>query len=122
MGAELPASFIAGAITVPHGIRPDFSGRAKFGDLLKEVVVRIEEETETRRETVHRESARDRPLHILHSVPEREGKFLYGCGSGFAYMITANGNWVEARNVLRRIFDYIRDQAHRGARRKYEFL
>src|SRR5207244_7119679 len=59
-----------------HLARPDPAGRAVFGQLLEEIVVRVEEEGETGRELVDLQAAVDPPADVLHAVRQGEGELL----------------------------------------------
>ena len=52
VGAQLPAALVLGAVAIAHGLGPDLARGAILGDLLEEIVVRVEEEAEPRREAV----------------------------------------------------------------------
>src|SRR5208337_3505263 len=95
---------------------------AIFGDLFKEIVVRVEEEAEARSEIVNVESAAARPLHVFDAVVDGECEFLQRGRSGFANVIAGDGDSVEARSKLRSELEGVNHQAHRGRGRIDIFL
>src|SRR5665213_2545069 len=100
MSAELPATLILGAVPVAHDVRPNGPCRAELGDLLEEVVMGVEEETESRREAVYRQAPFESPVNIFDSVAQREGKFLNRGRSSLSDVIAANRNRIKSRGVL----------------------
>ena len=98
---QLQAAVIFGAKAVTHDVGPDFPRGAILGNFLEKVAVRIKEEAETRGELVNGQPARERPLDILDAVAQREGQFLHGGRPGFADVIAADRNRIEARRVKR---------------------
>src|SRR5260370_15755236 len=69
--AQLPTALVLGAETVAHRFRPEFARRSILGDLFEEIAMRVEKETEPRRETVHRQAPRERPINLLDAVARR---------------------------------------------------
>ena len=120
--AHQPRPLVLRAEVVSHYLSPNLASRAVFGNLLKEIVVRVEEKAESRTEIVHFESAPPSPLHILHSVVQRERQFLQCRRSGLANVISADGNGVEARRELGAKLEGIDYQPHRRRRRIDIFL
>src|SRR5260370_42565451 len=117
MKTQLYAALGLGAEPVAHQVRPNLARRPILGDLLEKVIVRVEKEAQPWREFVDVEASLERPLHVLHAVPQREGQLLHGGGSRFPNMITADGNWIVARGVSGPEFDSIGHQPHGGSRR-----
>ena len=66
--AHQSGALVLSAETIFHDPRPDLAGGAVFGDLLKEVVVRVEEEAQPRPELVDIEAPAPRPFHIFNAV------------------------------------------------------
>ncbi len=116
MEAHEPGAGVFCAEAVFGQAIPDFARGAVLGDLFKEIVVRVEEETQPRAELVDVEAAAAGPLHVLDAVIDGEGQFLQGRGSGFADVVTADGNGVEARGELGAELEGVNHQAH--ARRR----
>ena len=105
-----------------HHLAPDLAGGAIFGDLLEEIVVRVEEEAESRAEIVDIESAPLRPLHVLDAVVQGERQFLQRGRTGLANVIAADRNGVEARREFRSELEGVDHQPHRRRRRIDIFL
>src|SRR5665213_1988107 len=99
-----------------HDRRPQATGRAVFSHLFEEVVVRVEEETETRRERVELESGRERRFDVGNAVREGEGDLLYRRGAGFADVVAGDGDGVPVGHLLRAVGERVHDEAHRGTR------
>jgi len=73
-----------------HHLVPDIASRTVFGDLLKEIIVRIEKEREPRCKRVDIETGSSRPFHIFDAVIESERQLLKRCRAGFADMVAAD--------------------------------
>src|SRR5262249_8245795 len=73
-------------------------------------------------EVVDLEAATGSPLDVFHSVVDGEGEFLQGGGAGFAGVVAADGEGVEARGELRAEFECVGDQTHAGRWRIDVFL
>src|SRR5436305_14966783 len=95
MEAHQPGGLVLRVEAGFHQPVPNFAGSTVFGDLLEEVVVRVEKETKARTEFINVGPATARPLHIFHSVVNRESQLLQRGSAGFAYVITADGDGVE---------------------------
>src|ERR1700676_901661 len=87
-----------------HHAIPNLARGAVLGDLLEEVVVRVEEKTQARAEVVDIKPTTARPLDIFDAVVERERQFLERGGAGLANVISADRNRVEARREFRSEF------------------
>src|SRR5207249_3704820 len=98
--AEFQAAFIGGAVAIAHDQRPDLPSRPILRDLLEEIVMRVEEETQAGRERVDRQTTLDRPIDIFDTVAKREGEFLDCRRTGFANVIARYRNRIESRHVL----------------------
>src|SRR5438552_9365025 len=96
---------------------PDSASRSVFGDLFKEVVVRIEKETQPRSEIIDVHSMIDRVLHIFNSVAKRERQFLERGRASLANVIARNRHRVEPRHFLRAKLNRVHDELHRRSRR-----
>ena len=108
-----PGALVFRAEPLFHYLRPDLARSAVFGDLLEKVVMGVEEEAEARAEFVDVETATARPLDVLDSIVEREGQLLQRGGTGFADVVSADGDGVEARGVAGTELEGVHDQAHR---------
>src|ERR1039458_10425929 len=95
-----PGPFVLGLEALLRQPIPDLPGRAVLRKLLEEIVVRVEEEAEARTELVHVEPATARPLDVLHAVVDGKCQLLKRGRAGFANVITADRNGVEARREL----------------------
>src|ERR1035438_10797130 len=87
MEAHQAGTIVLRAEAVFHQPIPDFAGGAVFCDLFEEVVVRVEEEAETRSEVVDVESASARPFDVFNSVVDGEGELLECSRARFANVI-----------------------------------
>src|SRR5207244_1702041 len=76
--SEEPRTRVLRPERVPHLAGPDPAGRAVLRELLEQIVVRVEEEGQARREVVHLESAVDPPADVFHAVRQGEGPPLSG--------------------------------------------
>ncbi len=95
-----------------HQAIPDLARGAVFGNLFEKIVVRVEKEAEPRPEVVNVEAATARPLDVFDSVVDGEREFLQRRRSGFADMIAADRDGVEARRKLRSELKGVNHQAH----------
>ncbi len=122
MEAHQAGAVVLRAEAVFHQAIPDLARGAVFGDLFEEIVVRVEEEAEARSEVVDVEAAAARPLDVFDAVVDGERQFLQRGRSGFANVVAADGDGVEARRKLRSEFEGVNHQAHRGRGRIDVFL
>src|SRR3954447_3417941 len=113
METHEPRTCLLGAEAVLHQAIPDFARRTVLRDLFEEVVMRVEEEAETRTKFVDVESAPSRPFDVFHAVIDREREFLQRSGTGFTNVISADRNGVEARRELRTELERVDDESHR---------
>src|SRR3546814_9692485 len=65
-------------------------------------------------ERIHFQPAIECRTHVRHAVGEGEGQLLHRRRPGLVHMIAADRDAVEARHVLGRIGDDVRDDPHRG--------
>src|SRR5208283_48088 len=107
---------ILGAEAILHHLSPNLAGSTILCDFLEEVVVRVEEKAEPGTEFVYVESATECPLNVFHAVVEGEGQFLQRGRAGFANVITADRDRIEARRELRSELKGVDDQPHGGSR------
>ncbi|GBD11865.1 hypothetical protein HRbin23_01545 [bacterium HR23] len=114
MGAHPPGAGVLGTVALPHRPCPDTPCRTELGDLLKKIVVHIEEETQTRSEVVYLEAPLQALLHIGETVGQGEGQFLHGGGASLPNVITADANGVPARHILRGELNGVHHQTQRG--------
>ena len=82
----------------------------------------VEEKRKPRRELVHLPGRGEGALHVLDAVAQREGQFLNRGRAGFADVIAADRDRIEARRVLGAELDRVGDQAHRRLGRIDVFL
>src|SRR5205085_5211942 len=68
-----------------HGARPDAAGGAILGDLLEEIVMRVEEKRDARHKLVNVKPGSNAPLHILDAVAQGERKLLQRGRARLAY-------------------------------------
>src|SRR5581483_7878763 len=99
MTAQHPGARIFCTVAFAHQACPQAATRPKLGDLLKEVVVHIEEEGEAWRELVDLESTLEGSFHIGQSIGQCKSKLLNGGGSCFTDMVTTNADGVPAGHV-----------------------
>src|SRR3984957_20686317 len=107
MKAHQPRALLLRAKTILHHPIPDLACRPVLGDLFKEIVVRVEKETEARAEFIYIKSTASRPFHIFHAVIQRESKLLERGRARLANVISADGNRIEARREFRSEFERI---------------
>src|SRR5258708_11930234 len=110
--AHQPSALLFGAEAVFHQPVPDFARGAELGDLLEEIVVGIEEEAEPGTKVIHVQAAATSPLHVLHAVIDGECQLLQRRGTGFADVISADGNAVELGSELGSELESINHQPH----------
>ena len=120
--AHQPGALVLRAEAFFHHPIPNLAGRAVFGDLLEEIIVRVEEEAEARTELVHIEAAPARPLDVLDAVIQSERQFLQRGRAGLANVVSADGNRVEAGREFRAELESVDHQPHRRRRRIDVFL
>ena len=96
-----------------HRAIPDAARRTIFSDLFEEVVMRVEEEREAWCEVIDGESAAERPLDVLDPIVEGEGEFLQRRRTGFADVVSGDGDGIEARRVKGAELEGVDHQPHR---------
>jgi hypothetical protein len=97
-----------------HQGRPQGAGGAQLGDLHEEVHADVEEEAEPGREGVDREALGQRRAHVFEPVGQREGELLHQRRAGLLDVVAGDRDRVEARHLLRGVFDDVGDDPHRG--------
>ena len=122
MKSQLQGSGIARSETLVHDLGPNPPRRAELGDLFEELVVRVEEEAEPRREFVYCEPAPQGPFDIGDTSAEGVGEFLRGRGARFADVVAADRDWIEPRHPPGGELDRIGYEPHRLAGRIDVFL
>src|SRR5215471_18002430 len=100
MEAHEPCALIFGAETIFHHPVPDLARSAVLGDLLEEIVMRVEEEAEAWAE-------------LFDTVIQRECQFLQRGRSGLADVVSADRNRVEAGSKFRAELEGVDHQPHR---------
>jgi hypothetical protein len=113
VGLHPPRALVLRAVAVLHHAGPDATGRAQLADLLEELVVRVEEEREARREEIDIHAALQARLDVLHAVAQREGEFLHRGGAGLADVVAGDRHAVPARHRLTLELDGVDDELDR---------
>src|ERR1700677_4541988 len=111
--AHKPCAGILRAEALLHHLRPNLPGSAVFGDLLEKVIMGVEKEAEPRTEFIDLKPPAPGPLHIFHTVIQREGQFLQRGRSRLSYVISADRNRVEARRRLPTKLARVDQESHR---------
>src|SRR5690554_6061377 len=101
---------VRAAEALAHQPRPEAAGAAELGGLLEEVVMRGEEEGKSRGELVDLEARGLCAAHVFQRVGEGEGDFLCRRRSGFADMVTGDGDWIPPRQLGLAEGEDVRDQ------------
>src|ERR1017187_2146840 len=104
-------AFVLRAEAVAHDVGPEAPRRAELRDLLEEIAVAVEKESETRGEVVDVQYALDTGLHVGDAIGQREGDLLGGGASRLAHVITADADRVPVRHFLRAKFDNVGNEA-----------
>ena len=73
-----------------HYAVPDFARRPVLCNFLKEIVVRVEKETQPRPKIIHMKAASLRPFDVLDAVIKRERQFLQSSRTRLANVISAD--------------------------------
>ncbi len=101
-----------GAEHVAHADGPNATGNPRqryvFG-----IQPAIEKERQPRPELIHRYPARGEHLHVGKAVRKRVSGLLHRSGTGFANVITADGDGVPARHLARGVFDHVGQKSQR---------
>src|SRR5215210_2014740 len=114
---ELAAPLVGRAETLAHDGGPHPPRRPVFGDLLKQVVVGVEEEREPWRKLVHLEPGVGGGLDVGYGVREGESELLDGGGPGLPDVVAADRDGVPARHLRGTVGEHVRRYPHRWPRR-----
>ena len=112
MEAQEQRTGIPGVEPVAHNSGPQAARGAVLGDFFEQIVVRVEEEGELRREFVDAEAGVKRGLHVGDAVGEGEGDFLNGGRARFADVVAGDGDGVPAGEFVAAPGKNIGDDAH----------
>src|SRR5205085_693505 len=102
---------VARVEALAHDARPKPPRGAELRNLFEKVVVRVEEEGETRRELVNLETGSERRLDVCDGVGERKRHLLHGGRACLAYVVAADGNRVPVRNLRGAEGEGVRDES-----------
>ncbi len=114
---KLQTALVFRTVAVAHDRGPKAARRPVLRDFFEQIVMRVEEEAQARGKLIDCQAARERPIHVLDAVAQREGQFLHRRRAGFANVIAADRNRVEARRMTGGKLDGVGNQAHRRPRR-----
>ena len=109
-------------VALDHGFVPDAARGAILGDLLEEIVVRVEKEGKLRDELIHVHAAAHSVFDIFHTVAQSECQFLNRRRAGFADVVATDRNGVELGRVFDGKFKGVDHEAHRRFGRIDVFL
>ena len=101
---------------------PDATRRTVLGDLLEEIDLGVEEETQARREVIDVEATRDGVLDVGEPVLEGEGELLGGGRARLADVVARDADRVPARHVAGAPLHHVGDQPHRRIDREAPLL
>src|SRR2546423_14783174 len=99
MKSQPPGFFVFSLEAFSHDMRPQSSGRPEFGDLLKELVMRIEKERNLRCKVVYVQPGLDCRLHISDPVRQCKRDLLRCCATCLPNMVAADADRVPARHI-----------------------
>jgi hypothetical protein len=102
--------------------RPDTARGPELADLLEEIYVRVEEETETRGEVIHVESCFYTGLDVREAVGQGEGELLGRRAPCLPDVVATYGDGVPLRHVLCGVDEHVLEDAHRGLGREEPFF
>src|SRR5699024_4415731 len=88
------------------------------GDLLKKIVMQVEEEADAGCELIYVQVPLERPADVMDTVRQGKSQLLHGGGARLADMVAGDGDEVEAGRVQRPPLERIDHQLHR--RRRWE--
>ena len=100
----------AGAVLVSHRLGPEDTRRPILGNLLEDIVMRIEEKAEPRREAVDLHPTHQTGIDVSESIRQRKGQLLDRRGAGLTNVIAADAHRVPLRHLLGAKFDHVGDQ------------
>ena len=96
-----------------HDLGPEQAGGPHLGDFHEVVHADSPEERQPGRERVDAHACVHSRTQILQSVGQRVRQLDVGRRAGFLHMVARNGDRVEFRHVLRRVFEDVGDDLHR---------
>ena len=106
-----------GAEALGHDLGPHPPGGPVLGHLLEQVVVRVPEERQARREGVDVEPGRQRGLDVGDAVGQGEGDLLHRRRARLADVVAGDRDAVPVGQVLGAVGEGVGDEPHRGPRR-----
>src|SRR5207302_793487 len=95
-----------------HQPVPDLARGTELGNLLKKVIMAVEEEAQPGAEIVYVQPAAARPFHVLHAVINGECQLLERRGTSFADVVSADGDGVEPGREPGAKLKCVNHQAH----------
>src|SRR5258708_35649296 len=98
MESHQPRTLILCAKRFPHLPGPDSPCCPQLGDLLKKVVMNIEEERQSRRKLVNIQAPLQCPTDVFQPISQGKSEFLCRRASGFSNVIAANAYRVPLRH------------------------
>src|SRR6267143_3560912 len=112
METKLKSALVGCPKALAHFSRPNSAGSAILRYFFEEVVMRVKKERDPWNKAIEFQPRPHSPLDILESISQRKGEFLNGGGSGFTYVITADGYRIVTRHMLSAKFKGIHFQLH----------
>src|SRR5687768_1905850 len=109
MATQHPGFFALGIKALTHHLGPDAPGRAELRYLFKEIIMRIEEEAQSRCELIYIEACFKAGLYILDAITQRKCQFLHGGRSRFANVIARDRDGIPLRHLFAAECEYIGD-------------
>src|SRR4029079_6059644 len=100
MKAKLPRARLLRFEPLFHDAEPDTARRAILGDLLEEIIMRVKEKREARREFIDVEALANSVLDIFNAIAQRKREFLRSSGTGLTDVITGDRNAVPSRHLF----------------------
>src|SRR6266568_7340815 len=111
-------ALVLGAKALVAELVPDPPRRPELGDLLKEVVVRVEKEREPWSEVVEAQAAGQRVLRVRDPVGNRKGQLLHRGRARLANVVARDRDRVPARRLAGAPLDGVGDELERGPGRE----
>jgi hypothetical protein len=102
---------------IAHDTRPEPARRAELGDLLEEVIVRVEEKGEPLANGIDIETGINGRLRVGARMRKRERQLLCRRGAGLANVIPAHGDRIPSRHLASAEPYHVGDQPKGRARR-----
>ena len=113
---------VLSAVAVAHPTGPDAPSRAVLGDLLEEIDVSVEEETESGGEDVDWETGGECEFDVGEPVGESEGEFFNRRRAGLANVVSRDRHRMPPRHLGRGEGDRVAHESHRLPRREDELF